>query len=84
MVQAETAQLRGQAGALHIRVSAQMDITAEHAGADQGDFDFSFHWVLKVHACMAPPRITLSGPERNPFLAGGAGRPSGLDHIRNT
>jgi hypothetical protein len=48
-VKANAAQLRRHARALQIRLSAQMDISAEHAGADQGNFDFSFHWVLKGH-----------------------------------
>jgi hypothetical protein len=54
MVQADAPQLRRQAGALQIRVSTQMDICAEHAGANQGDFDFTFHWVLKGHLTLLP------------------------------
>src|SRR5579862_8268599 len=46
-IQADAAQLRREAGELQIRVGAQMDIRAEHAGADQGNFDFSVHWFLR-------------------------------------
>jgi hypothetical protein len=44
-----------------------MDISAEHAGADQGDFDLSFHSVSKGHAGTAPLHIASSAGEGKPF-----------------
>jgi hypothetical protein len=38
LIQSNASQLAGDAKALKIRVSTQMDITAEHAGTDKGEF----------------------------------------------
>ena len=42
-IQPDTRELPGDAEALQIRVSTRVNISAEHAGADEGDLDGGFH-----------------------------------------
>jgi hypothetical protein len=42
-VQSDARELSGDAEALQVRVSTRVNISAEHAGADKGDFDGGFH-----------------------------------------
>ena len=43
VVEAEARELAGNAEALQIGVSPQVNVAAEHAGADEGDFDGGIH-----------------------------------------
>ncbi len=76
-VEADARELAGDAEALQIGVSAQVNIAAEHAGAGESDFDGAIHnssgaslpageCVVKLQLGAAlirtPPRIALSRP----------------------
>src|SRR5439155_370310 len=43
IVQADTSELRADAGALQVGIRARMHVPTEHTGANEGDFDCGFH-----------------------------------------
>jgi hypothetical protein len=51
LVEADARELAGDAEALEVGVRAEVDIAAEHAGADEGDFDDGFHIDRKRESC---------------------------------
>src|SRR5207249_3374424 len=49
LVEADARELAGDAEALEVGVGAEVNVAAEHAGADEGDFDGGFHEVRRAH-----------------------------------
>ena len=58
VVEPDARELAGDAEALQVGVGAQVDVAAEHAGADEGDLDSVFHAIL---CRVAPDNINIIG-----------------------